>query len=128
MLSGRPHCSLPIRFDRSYVDRAAETRGRDARGHLDRSVEVIGLEDVVTGGGSHGVDERTLGGERLAVVYPDGGGLLGKSERKTGGNTGRVVDRCVLGDERLPVVLRQIRQPGPVGALIDEQQPESHAR
>jgi hypothetical protein len=93
--------SLPIRFDRSYLDRAPETRRRNARGHLDRSVEVIGLEDVVTGDGSLGVDERAVCGQCFAVLHPDGGCVFGKPERKTGGNTWRVVDRCVLGDDGL---------------------------
>jgi hypothetical protein len=47
--------------------------------------------------------------------------VLWKPERETGGDARRVVDLSVLSDERLPFILREIRECTPERALIDEQ-------
>ena len=59
--------SLPL-HDRAHLDRAAHARGRDPRRQLDGRVEVVGLEDQVAAERLLGLDERAVGGQRLAVL------------------------------------------------------------
>ena len=49
-----------------------------ARRELDRGVEVVGLEEQVAAERLLDRDERPVGGQRLAVLHPDGGRRLGR--------------------------------------------------
>ena len=60
---------LPLR-DRTDLDRAAHAGGGDPRRHLDRRVEVVGLDDAVAVERLLGLDERAVGGQRLARPRP----------------------------------------------------------
>ena len=62
--------SLPL-HDRPHLDRAAHAGRRDPRGQLDRGVEVVGLEEQVAADGLLELDERPVGGQRLAVLHAD---------------------------------------------------------
>ena len=57
---------------RAHLDRAAHPGRRDPRGQLDRRVEVVGLEEQVAAERLLGLDERAVGGQRLAVLHPHG--------------------------------------------------------
>ena len=63
-----------------HLDGAAEARRRDPRGELDRGVEVVGLEQEVAADGFLDLDERAVGGERLAILHANGGRRLGESQ------------------------------------------------
>ena len=93
--------SLPIRFDRSDLDRAAQPRRRSPRGELDRGIEIVSLEEVPAADGSLGVDEWPFGDLSLAVLRSHGGRVLRKPEREARRDARRLIYRGVLGDERL---------------------------
>ena len=95
--------------DRTDLDRAAHAGRGDARGHLDRRVEVVGLEDEAAAEGLLDLDERAVGGQRLAVLDPHGGRVLGQAHRHAGGDAGRLVDRLVVGVDLLLLLLGQAR-------------------
>ena len=81
----------------------------NARGELDRGVEVVGLEEEVAAQRLLDGDERAVGGQRLAVLDADGRGRLGRLHPGSGGHARRLVDRLVVGVDRLLLVLREAR-------------------
>src|SRR5918996_2983681 len=119
------HGSLLL-HDRAHLDGATHASRRDARGDLDRGVEVVGLEDEVAAQGLLDGDERPVGRQRLAVLNPHGGCRLGSLQPEARGDAGRLVDRLVVGVDRLLLVLRQavpLLRPRRRGiALLDQQQ------
>ena len=98
---GRPaRGSLPLR-DRAHLDRAAEARRRDARGELDRGVEVVGLEQQVAAERLLDRDERPVGRQRPAVLAR-GRWSRSRAARscRPGLTPGGLVDRLVVGVRR----------------------------
>ena len=55
-------------------------------GELDRGVEVVGLEEQVAADRLLGLDERAVGGQRPAVLHPDGRRRLGRLQLDAGGD------------------------------------------
>src|SRR5439155_377847 len=74
---GRPGGAVLPLDHRAHLDRAAVPRRRDPRRELDGGVEVIRLVDQVARHGLLELGERTVGGERPAVLHPDRGRGLG---------------------------------------------------
>ena len=64
-----------------------------SRGELDRRVEVVGLEEAVAAERLLRLDERAVGGQRLAVVDADGGRGLGRAHPLAGRDAGGLVER-----------------------------------
>ena len=52
------------------------------------------------------LDERAVGGQRLAVLHPDGGRRLGVGQLQPGRDAGRLVDRLVVGVDGASARLR----------------------
>ena len=65
------------------------------RRHLDRGVEIVGLEEEVAAEGLLGLDERAVGGEGLAVVDAHRGRGLGRLHLQARGDPGGLVERLV---------------------------------
>src|SRR5262249_39462358 len=112
---------LPIPFDRTYLDRAAQPRRRNPWRDLDRGIEIVSLEEVVAADGSLGVDERPFCDLSLAVLDAYGGRTLRKPHRAARRDAWGLIYRGVLGDERLFLFGRPIRNFRPRGPLVDEQ-------
>src|SRR4051812_50206681 len=74
------------------------TGGRDAGRQGDCAVDVVGLEDEVS---ANGLGVRPSGRDRNTVDDSYGGRLLGATERKPGRHTRGLVQRRVVGIDRL---------------------------
>src|SRR5205085_1378298 len=70
-------------------------------------VEVVPLEHEVSAQRLLDGDERPIRRQGLAVVHADRGGRLGRVELEAGADAGGLVDRLVVGVDRLLLVLRQ---------------------
>src|SRR3954453_1144806 len=66
-----------VLHDRTDFDRTPEPGRGDLRGELDRGVEIVRLEEKEAAKRLLGVDERSIRGERAAVVHAHGGGRFG---------------------------------------------------
>src|SRR5204863_2840085 len=100
---------LPIGLDGTNLDRPAEPCGRDARGELDRGVQIVRLEDEEPADRLLDAHERADGDERLAVLHAYSRRVLGEAEGESGGDALGLVDRAVVGVDLLLLVLRQSR-------------------
>ena len=115
--STRPHwsrkaCSsiaLTTSIDRAHLDRAAHAAAGILRGELDRRVEVVGLEEQVAAERLLHLDERAVGGQRLAVLHPHGRCHLAAAASETRGDAGVLVDRLVGGVDRFLLLGREAR-------------------
>src|SRR5215218_4378439 len=101
------------------LDGATQAGRWDPRGQLDRRIQIVGLQDSVAADRLLDLDERAVGGQRLAVLHPHGGGVLGKPHRQATGEAGRLVDLRPLGVDALLLVLRPRRREA--GAVVDQQ-------
>src|SRR5262249_3256791 len=98
---------LPVLRNRPNLDRAAEASRRNSRGQLDRRVEVFSFKNELSTNGSPCVDEGSFFRHRLVVLYAHRGCVVGKSERESRRDAGRLVYRLVPGVDPLLFFLRE---------------------
>src|SRR5262245_28959730 len=68
-----PHgLSSPVLRGRTYLYRAAESGRGNARGDLDRRLQISGFEHAVTADRAAGIDVRAVGDLRAAIAYAHG--------------------------------------------------------
>ena len=72
----------------------------------DRSVEVVGLEEEVAGQRLLDRDERAVGGQRPAVLDADGRRDLRLVELQARADAGGLVDRLVVAEHGVLLVVR----------------------
>src|SRR3954469_15129518 len=88
---------LPDRPDRPDFDRA-DLRGRDARGDLDRLVQIARLDHVETREALLGLGERSVGDRHLAVAHPHRRGARNGLQRLGGDAVAALAHFLVEGD------------------------------
>src|SRR5256886_3086958 len=105
--SSRKTCSISALalHDRPYLYGAPGARRGNARGQLDRGVEVVGLVEVVAAELLLGLGERAVGGQRLAVLDAHGGGRRRGLQLVAAHHARGLRDRHVLGEDGLLLVL-----------------------
>jgi hypothetical protein len=109
---------LPL-HERPYLDSAAHSRGRNPRGDLERSVEIVGVDNHVAAEVFLRLDERTVGEKRLSVLNADGGRGLDRLQLVTADDGRRLTDREVLADDCVLLILGQTFELAARGARID---------
>src|SRR5208337_4096043 len=84
---------------------AAGASGGDLRGPFERFVQVLAIENVVSGKLLLGLRERPVGYERLAILHANGRGAAGRLQRfsasEDSANVGLFHDGPVLGRDSL---------------------------
>src|SRR5256885_2068079 len=107
--SSRKTCSISALalHDRPYLYGAPGARRGNARGQLDRGVEVVGLVEVVAAELLLGLGERAVGGQRLAVLDAHGGRGRRGLQLVAAHHARGLRDRHVLGEDGLLLVLGQ---------------------
>src|SRR2546423_352121 len=104
---GRPaRGSLPLHH-RPDLHCAAQARRGDARGDLDRPVEVVGLEQVEAAERVLRLRERAVRGQRAAVLDLDGGCRVGRLELLAADGAGLLGDGHVLAHDGVLLVLAE---------------------
>src|SRR5258706_4220405 len=87
--------ALADRPDRPHLDRADAPR-RDARGDLDRLVQVLRLDEVEADEDLLGLGERPVGHRDLAAAHPHRGGARHRLQRLRGEAVAALADRLVV--------------------------------